>query len=124
MFILSVVLQILLGLTFLLTGAMKATGAKLSTDHFHHFGLPRWFMHIAGLVELLGAVGMLVGIWLPFIAVLAGTCLGITMISAVLTHIFLGRDPVSKAAPAALFLLFSLAIFLINWHALIHVLFA
>ncbi|MGQ0513988.1 DoxX family protein, partial [Bacillus sp. D-CC] len=69
----------------------------------HHF--------LTGAFEIVGAIGMLIGIWIPTVALLAGLLLGGTMLAAALTLIVLARDPFKKAIPALLLFLDSLSIF-------------
>ena len=51
---------------------------------------------------------MLIGIWIPTIALLAGLLLGGTMLA--LTLIVLARDPFKKAIPALVLFVLSLGI--------------
>ena len=53
---------------------------------------------------------MLIGIWIPTVALLAGLLLGGTMLAAALTLIVLARDPFKKAIPALVLLVLSLGI--------------
>lgn len=66
---------------------------------------------------------MLIGIWIPTIALLAGLLLGGTMLAAALTLIVLARDPFKKAIPALVLFVLSLGISLYhifkhNWKLL------
>ena len=117
----SIILQGLLALLFSLNGVTKMATMEPHVGHFRHFGLPLWFLRIVGLVELLGAAGLLVGIWLPFVAVLAAAWLVATMFFAILTHIFLGHDSANQALPAMVLLVLSLVILVVNWPALLRV---
>ena len=53
---------------------------------------------------------MLIGIWYPMAALLAGLLLGGTMLVAALTLIVLARDPFKKAIPALVLFVLSLGI--------------
>ena len=68
------------------------------------------FNFLTGAFEIVGAIGMLIGIWIPTVALLAGLLLGGTMLAAALTLIVLARDPFKKAIPALVLLVLSLGI--------------
>ncbi len=55
-------------------------------------------MLVTGAVEIIGALGMLVGIFVPTLAVLAGLLLAATMVGAFLTLIRT-KDPLVKMVP-------------------------
>ena len=68
------------------------------------------FNFLTGAFEIVGAIGMLIGIWIPTVALLAGLLLGGTMLAAALTLIVLARDPFKKAIPALVLFVLSLGI--------------
>ncbi len=76
-------LQILLALAFLAAGGFKLAGAHPMVQLFDQIGFGQWFRIVTGLVEIVGAVGLLV----PGFAGPAALWLGFTMICAVLTHL-------------------------------------
>lgn len=108
MFYFISVIQILLGVFFLFTGT-KIISGKMA-DEFKRFGLPSFFNILTGLFELVGAVGMIVGIWLPVVAIWAGLLLGGTMLVAAFTLIVLAKDPIQKAIPALVLFVLSLIV--------------
>lgn len=65
-------------------------------EEFKRFGLPAFFNILTGALELIGAAGMLAGIWMPILALLSGLLLGGTMLAAAFTLIVLARDPFKK----------------------------
>jgi putative oxidoreductase len=85
---LLIVLQVLLALIFLPAAVSKLVAAPAQVDHFTRFGYPQWFRIGTGMIELMGASGMVAGIWLPAAAVYAGLCLATTMVGAVYTQLF------------------------------------
>ncbi|WP_163254187.1 DoxX family protein [Bacillus tropicus] len=102
------VVKVVLFLFFLMTGT-KIISGKMA-DEFKRFGLPSFFNFLTGAFEIIGAIGMLIGIWIPTVALLAGLLLGGTMLAAALTLIVLARDPFKKAIPALVLFVFSLGI--------------
>ncbi|HDR8341009.1 DoxX family protein [Bacillus cereus] len=92
------IVKVVLFLFFLMTGT-KIISGKMA-DEFKRFGLPSFFNFLTGAFEIVGAIGMLIGIWIPVIALWAGVLLAGTMLAAALTLIVLARDPFKKAIPA------------------------
>jgi putative oxidoreductase len=85
--VVAIVLEALLGLLFLMSGVGKMIGPKMIVENFKKWRLPQWFRGVTGLVELVGAIAMIIGIWEPSWAAAAGLWLGITMFVAILVHI-------------------------------------
>lgn len=75
--------QTLLALVFLAAGGAKLAGAAAMVDIFEQIGLGQWFRIITGLVEIAGALALLV----PGYAALGAAWLGVTMTCAVVTHL-------------------------------------
>ncbi|MEK4524392.1 hypothetical protein CXK86_29935 [Paenibacillus sp. BGI2013] len=108
MFIFITVLQVLLGGFFLFTGS-KIISGKMANE-FKRFGLPSFFNVLTGSFEIVGAAGMIVGIWMPVAAILAGSLLAGTMLAGALTLIVLAKDPIQKAIPALILFILSLIV--------------
>jgi uncharacterized membrane protein YphA (DoxX/SURF4 family) len=108
MFIFITVLQVVLGLFFLVTGS-KILSGKMA-DEFKRFGLPSFFNVLTGSFEIVGAIGMLAGIWIPSVAFWAGLLLGGTMLAGAFTLIVLAKDPIQKAIPAIVLFVLSLIV--------------
>ncbi|MGH1287340.1 DoxX family protein [Bacillus toyonensis] len=102
------IVKVVLFLFFLMTGT-KIISGKMA-DEFKRFGLPSFFNFLTGAFEIVGAIGMLIGIWVPIVALLAGLLLGGTMLAAALTLIVLARDPFKKAIPALVLFVLSIGI--------------
>lgn len=77
---------------------------------FERFGLSR-FRRLTGGLEVLGAVGLLLGYLVPPLVVVASGGLTLLMLLGVATRIRV-RDPLVQALPAALLLLVNAYIFL------------
>lgn len=84
------VLQFVLALQFLGAGMMKLGGAEPMVAMFSRLGGEPWLRHVVGVVELAGAVGILV----PLLSGLAAACLTVHMLLATLaTAAFLPGQP-------------------------------
>ncbi len=107
--VIKIVLQALLGLVFLGAAGSKLARTRQMVGMFDHFKYPRWFMYFTGIVELAGALGVLLGIFVLVLAVLGGVLLAATMVGAVLTHVR-AKDPVAAAIPPGILLVLSVAV--------------
>ncbi len=114
MVIVTITLEVLLGLAFVGAGASKLVGAEQMVDDFVRFKYPRWFMYFTGAVEGIGALGLLAGIFVPVLALLGGSLLAATMVGAVFTHIRAG-DSVSRTLPPVVLLVLALAVIVLVW---------
>jgi hypothetical protein len=84
-------LRILAAAAFLAAGGAKLAGVPIMVTIFDHIGMGQWFRVVTGLVEVVGAIALLV----PAIAGMGGLLLATTMVFAVLTHVFvIGGSPV------------------------------
>jgi uncharacterized membrane protein YphA (DoxX/SURF4 family) len=111
-FILVSIIQVLLFLFFIMTGS-KIISGKMA-DEFKRFGFPPVFNFLTGAFEIIGAIGMLIGVWYPYVAVCAGLLLAGTMFVAAFTLIVVVKDPFKKAVPAIVLLILSLLVTIYN----------
>src|SRR6266852_9194870 len=91
------VAQGLLAAAFLAAGGAKLAGVPVMIQIFDQIGFGQWFRVVTGLVEVAGAVALLV----PGFAAFGAAWLGATMFFAVLTHLFILQ---SSAMPALILL--------------------
>ncbi|RFU69298.1 DoxX family protein [Bacillus sp. V59.32b] len=87
MVILTYILQGILVLLFLMAGYGKLSGSEMHVEGFKKWGYPQWFRIVTGIVELVGAVLLIVGYWAEASAITGALILGITGIGGILTHI-------------------------------------
>jgi putative oxidoreductase len=76
--------QVILAAAFLATGFAKLAGEPFMVDLFTQIGIGQWFRLTTGVVEVTGAVALLV----PGFASVGALWLGFTMVGAVTTHLF------------------------------------
>ncbi|MFK7861681.1 MAG: DoxX family protein [Granulosicoccus sp.] len=81
---LSIGLRTLLTVAFVGAGLAKLTGVQMMVDTFDAIGVGQWFRYLTGIIEVGGAALL----WLPGRQVLGAALLGVTMVGAVLAHIF------------------------------------
>jgi uncharacterized membrane protein YphA (DoxX/SURF4 family) len=79
------VLQTISAAMFLIAGGTKLAGIPAMVQLFSGIGLGQWFRYLTGTIEVAGAVLLLV----PSAAAYAAAVLAVTMVGAVLTHLFI-----------------------------------
>ena len=77
-------LQSILAAAFLAAGTAKLAGVPFMVDLFEQIGLGQWFRVLTGVVEVTGAIALLV----PGLASIGALWLGVTMVGGVATHVF------------------------------------
>src|SRR3984893_10682166 len=90
----------LVALAFIGAGGAKLAGVSVMVEMFDKVGLGQWFRYFTGLLEVAGAIGLLI----PRYAFYAAVLLGIVMVGAIIAHVaVLAGSP----APAAVLLVLS-----------------
>jgi uncharacterized membrane protein YphA (DoxX/SURF4 family) len=95
-----------LALLFVAAGVFKLAGAQEAIDNFHRWGYPDWFRIVTGVIEVVGALGLL----LPKTSWIAAAGLSATMLGAIATHLHSGE---ATKAPLPLTLLVLLVV--VGW---------
>ena len=99
-------LRVVVGLAFLAAGGSKLAGAPAMVAMFAKIGFGQWFRILTGLLEVAGAIGLLVRRF----AVYAASMLAVVMVGAIGFHLTrLGGNPVP---PIVLLLLAILIVWL------------
>jgi putative oxidoreductase len=80
-------LSALLAFAFLSSGVMKLMGHPMEEHAFQSFGYPLWFMYVIGLLEIAGAILVLV----PRVAYVGAGLLACVMVGAVFSHLTHGQ---------------------------------
>ena len=99
-------LQGILAAAFLAAGSAKLAGVPYMVDLFEQVGVGQWFRFVTGVVEITGAVALV----FPGLASIGALWLGITMVFAVATHVFVLHT--SPAPAIVLALLNALVVYL------------
>ena len=114
-----IVVQVILGLLFVAIGSMTVAGRKMFVENFRRFGYPQWFRIVTGSLEVLGGLGLLLGIWLPWLAALASSGLTLVMLGAVVTEVRI-REPLQKIALPIVMGALAIVVSTSYWPALLH----
>lgn len=107
--VLTVVLQVVLGLAFIGAGTSKLVGTQQMVNDFDRFGYPRRFMYFTGATEVVAALGVLAGIFVPLLAVFGGLLIVAVMVGAVSTHVRT-KDPGSRITPPVILLVLAIVV--------------
>ncbi len=92
-------LQIIAAAAFLAAGGSKLAGIPQMVQVFEKVGVGQWFRYVTGLLEVLGAIGLLI----PRYTFYAAALLVTVMVGAIIAHLtVLGGSP---AAPIGLLLI-------------------
>ena len=84
-------LQIFSAAMFLMAGGSKLAGVPAMVQVFGVIGIGQWFRYVTGTIEVVSAVLLLI----PSVASYGGLALAVTMIGAIITHLFIiGGSPV------------------------------
>ena len=94
-----VVVATLLGLVATVSGMGKLRRMPQVVETMHAVGVKDNQIPMLAALELLGAAGLLIGIWLPFIGTLAALGLTLYFLGAVFAHVR-AKAPFSDAIPA------------------------
>ena len=79
------ILQGIIAAAFLAAGLAKLAGVPFMVELFEQIGLGQWFRVATGVVEVTGAVALLI----PGLASIGALWLGFTMVCAVATHVII-----------------------------------
>jgi uncharacterized membrane protein YphA (DoxX/SURF4 family) len=107
-------LQTVLGLLFVLIGSTTVAGAKMQVKEFARYRYPQWFRVVTGALEVLAGTGLIAGLWMPLLAVVASGGLAATMLGAMFTHLRM-KDPVLRVLVPTVLLALSLLVLLAHW---------
>jgi uncharacterized membrane protein YphA (DoxX/SURF4 family) len=107
MFVATLVLSILLAVAFVFAGGSKLAGVQRMRDSAAHLGLSFPAYQRIGALEVLGAAGLLIGLWFAPLGIAAAAGLVLLMIGAVYFHIK-AKDPAKIYSAPVVFAVVSL----------------
>ena len=101
MHIATIVLSVLLALELAATAAMKVIGTGTARANAEHLGVSLGLSRLIGIAELAAAVGLLAGVVVKPLAVVAAAAVVLLMVGAIGYHLK-ARDKVAAIAVPAL----------------------
>jgi|GEM_PF-1913596 len=114
--IITIIIQALLGLGFLMFGYQKFTSEDMKKG-FEYFGYSNSFRIFTGSFEMLSAVVIIIGIWVKPLATIGGLMIVATMIGALITHLKIKDQVKNMIMPFILFIM-AIVVVILNWSAL------
>lgn len=88
------------------TTSYRGGPATSLREEFRFYGLPDWSFALIGVLKVGAALALLAGLWVTPVVTPAAALLVALMLGAIAMHVRV-RDPLVKAAPAALMLVMS-----------------
>jgi len=104
-----IILAALLGLMATVSAYGKLSMNEKAAEMLHHVGLNDRQIRLLGTTEILGSIGLLIGIWVPVLGLLAALGFVVYFLVAVAAHIR-AKDGVKDMAPAILLFVISVAV--------------
>jgi uncharacterized membrane protein YphA (DoxX/SURF4 family) len=86
-------------------------------EEFKQYGLPEWLRDFVGILKMMFAILLLVGIAVPAAAVIGGVGIALLMAAAFVTHVRV-KNPAFKMLPSVTLFAVSLAIAALNYRLL------
>ena len=93
--------------------AYRAGNATNIKEEFAVYGLPDWSVYVVGATKIALAIALLAGYWKSELVGPAAISMAILMMGAVVCHLRIKEDSLSRAMPASLMLVMSLFVGLI-----------
>ncbi len=100
MFTTAAVFSSVLALVFLGAGSSKVAKVKMQQDNAAHLGFTIAAYQRIGTLQIAGAIGLVIGLWVAPLGIAAATGLTLMMIGAVGFHLR-AKDKAALYAPAA-----------------------
>jgi putative oxidoreductase len=106
------IIQLLLMAVYFMTGFSKLSGDPMQAEVFTDiYGYGAWFMYVVGVLEVIAALGLLIGFWKKNLVLFASALIIVIMAGAVFTHLQAGQGFGVASFPFIL-LLFAVVVFL------------
>lgn len=97
--------------SFLMYGYRSLTTQAMK-DEFKRYGLAK-FRVLTGSLEIIGALGLIIGLWFDTLLIIASGGLFLLMILGFLTRLYI-KDPFWQCVPSFIFMLVNGYIFYLN----------
>ena len=93
--------------------AYRAGNATNIKEEFAVYGLPDWSVYVIGATKIALAIALIAGFWKSELVAPAAISMAILMMGAVICHLRIKEDSLSRAIPATMMLAMSLFVGLI-----------
>ena len=109
-----VILATLLGLMTAFSAVGKFSKNPKAVDMLRQLGITDSQIRLLGIVEVLGALGLLIGIWVPILGLLAAIGFVLYFLGAMIAHVR-AKDPMKDMAPALVLLILSIIVTILQF---------
>ena len=109
-----IILATLLGLIAAFSAFGKYSMNERAVESLYRLGLKNQQIRLLGTIEILGALGLLVGIWIPILGKLAALGFALYFLGAVIAHVR-AKDAGKDIAPALVLLILSIIVTLLQF---------
>ena len=109
-----VILTALLGLVTTFSAVGKFTMNEKAVEMLHKLGLTDDKIRMLGAIEVAGALGLLIGIWIPILGLLAAIGFVLYFLGALIMHIR-SKDAAKDMAPALVLLVLSIIVTILQF---------
>jgi hypothetical protein len=104
----TVIVTILLAVVFGFASAIKLLGVRQSLEIRDHLGISATNWRRIGMLELVGVIGVVAGLWWAPLGVVAAAVLALQSVAAAVSHVR-ASDRAVRSAPAAIAFLLAVA---------------
>ncbi|MFN4761987.1 DoxX family protein [Gillisia sp. Q332] len=105
------ILIIVSGISFLFYGVSYFTSPSMKAE-FIRFGLAK-FGTLTAVFEITGGLGLLLGLFIPFLLLISSAGLALLMLFGFITRLYI-KDSIWVSLPAFLFMLLNIYIFMVT----------
>ena len=109
-----IILTALLGLATAFSAVGKFSKNPKAVDMLRQLGITDSQIRTLGIVEVLGALGLLVGIWIPILGLLAAIGFVLYFLGALIKHVR-AKDAAKDMAPAVVLLVLSIIVTILQF---------
>lgn len=105
-----IILKVALAVFMLIGGIIKVFRIPFQVEHWLNYQYPLWFLTTTGLLEIIGALGLVAGIWNRHLAIGSSILFVILMVGAIHAHLYRAHQSLLMTIPALICLIISIII--------------
>jgi hypothetical protein len=110
MYVAYAIVAVVLALGLVASGALKLIKQPQIIEGIHALGVPLKWFPVLGSLEIAGALGLVVGLWIAALGIAAATCVALYFVVAISTHLRAHNRAIGSPAALELLALAALAL--------------